>query len=125
MSRYKPPINAIVLYECGHNRVYPIAHCPGVFESVICLKCNKPVMVARSSLMYRTRCRDCTHSQNHGASKLQAELLAVKHRRRRPTHTIDVFFGTEVIKTLKPQDTMIFTKALPKSPVIDHELPPF
>lgn len=121
----KTATSTTVQYSCDHFRIYPIEHCPDVGESVVCLRCNKMVEIAKTRLDYRTRCLMCSHSRNHGPARLTAERAASRHHKRYPTHHLVMEYAGEVVHHWRPQQPKLFTKALPGRGAETLDLPPF
>ncbi len=81
------------LLACKHMLTFK-AMVPNVGEELWCVRCSTYQPVEIASYAWRSRCHDCTYSRTHGLAKIEAELSADKHGRRKPGHHVLVIDGT-------------------------------
>lgn len=108
----------VVELACKHIAYYSFP-CPEVGEVIHCRKCGKYCAVTSSAVEYRAKCRACKYSKAYGTAKINAELGAVKHRKAKQGHIVDILLGTKVVTTFGDKD-----RAAQRS-IQELELPPF
>jgi len=112
-----------VYYSCGHDGTYR-APGPRVGDWVLCVYCDgyRIVTVSREGAngQHSWKCRNCPSGRSYGQAKVNRDLGAVRHRRKRPGHVVDLFHGSRLEHTYG-NDSQMTIEDLAK----DLEKPPF
>ena len=88
-----------VILVCKHTLLFK-ANPPLVGEIVWCLKCRKDVAVTDSTPEWSIKCRTCRYSEQFGQARLNAEIAAGTHRRRKgkERHVVALLNGVAVVR---------------------------
>lgn len=62
---------------------------------------------------WRIRCRKCIYSRPFGAAQINAELSAIRHRRKNPDHPVGIYNGGKLVKTFGDDRDRTVTPMLP------------
>lgn len=108
----------VVLLMCKHARYYE-KPCPEVGEVVMCRTCGNGQAVTATEVEYHLKCRGCRYGRPFGTAQVNAELSAMRHRRKAPGHVVDILLGDVVVQTFGARDRALQTRL----PVGDE--PPF
>lgn len=105
----------IVLLGCNHSSVFD-APTPEAGDEVFCRRCNNYSIVKDTGVEYYFKCRTCKYCRHFGMARINAELAAMRHRRKYSHHYVDIFHGTEKLHTFGPYEQLTIANA---------EIPPF
>lgn len=92
--------------SCTHAPLFTMPY-PKRGDTVWCERCRGYQDVAGESQKmdeYGYRCRDCKSARTTGKARLQAELQGARHSRSHITHTVEVIYGDEVLRTFAGLD---------------------
>jgi hypothetical protein len=95
VSTQKNVVHNVTL-ECGHKMAFPIAK-PEIADTVWCTRCGDYNTVSPTNFEWHLKCEDCRASRGYGDDRLLTEQKAARHHMSRPTHTVKVMYGAEVI----------------------------
>lgn len=79
-----------VLLECGHDLHFPTGQ-PHKKEILWCNRCKAEKHVAElgTGKAFRVKCRTCNYTRPKGG-RLDSDTSAVRHREKKPHHTVDI-----------------------------------
>lgn len=102
----EPPIyprSYLLSLNCGCIKRVLSETAPVSGQTVYCVRHRRPVEVSGVDTEYGMRCLDCRSSRLFGRAKLQAQLYADQHSRKKPTHRIQIRDGEKVIEIRSPK----------------------
>lgn len=83
-----------VVFSCKHQRIFQ--HPPRKGETAYCSTCRTDRVVWIAPAEWRVTCRDCRLSRGHGRARLSAEGQVISHRRKQPTHRVQLWNGAHL-----------------------------
>lgn len=92
-----------VRLACSYEVIFRAAP-PMVGDDIYCVRCQKMCTVTHAPTEYRIRCRACSYGRAFGAARLNAEMAAARHRKRKPGHPVRIFNGRTLIYTMGADD---------------------
>lgn len=103
-----------VLLECGHDLHFHNSR-PHKKEILWCRRCRQERRIAKlgTGKSYRVRCRTCSYTRGKDG-EVGSDLAAVRHRDKKPQHTIDILNSTgTIVRTYEANPSVIY---LPDEP---------
>lgn len=86
--------------ECLHSA--DLVSPPHIGEMIWCVRCHEYKTVVKAPPYYTAKCRDCRKLRtDYGVAKVTAETRIAKHREKNPTHTVDLYDGSLVVRTFR------------------------